>query len=82
MYQVMDVPGRTGIRFHAGNIAGAVDRGLIADFRGCIGVGTTRGIVKDQLAVLNTRATIRTMEKFLDSEDFILEIVGELEPYE
>lgn len=38
-YQIMDVPGREGIRVHAGNFAGDRTRGYAADVEGCTLLG-------------------------------------------
>lgn len=51
-FQVMDVRGRTGILFH---IANTVD-----DLEGCIGVGTSFGILHDKCAVLMSKDGFET----------------------
>ena len=50
-FQVMDVPGRSHILFHAGN----TDR----DTEGCILLGSTWGNLSGRRAVLNSGATYR-----------------------
>lgn len=77
MYLVQEVKGRSGIRIHAGNVAGRVDMGMKSDFKGCITFGTSRGKLYGQQAVLNTSNSIYLIEKFLDYKDFILNITGE-----
>lgn len=77
MYLVQDVKGRSGIRIHSGNLAGNKDKGMRADFSGCIGFGTSKGIMNGQQAVFNTACAIREIEKFLNYEDFNLIILGE-----
>jgi len=50
-FQVMDVPGRTGILFHAGN--------KVQDTEGCILVGSHPDKLKGDRAVLNSGATLK-----------------------
>lgn len=48
-FQVMDVPGREAVLFHAGNVAGHT--------QGCIILGQYFGKLKEDRAVLNSGAT-------------------------
>jgi hypothetical protein len=53
-FEVMDVPGRSGILFHSGNFLG--------DTQGCILLGQYIDQLRGERAVLNSG---RTMEKFI-----------------
>jgi len=50
-YQVMDVPGRSAILFHAGNV--------VADTSGCLLLGQYKDKLAGDRAVLNSGATFR-----------------------
>ena len=50
-FQVMDVPGRTGILFHAGN--------KVKETEGCILVGSHQDKLKGDRAVLNSGTTFK-----------------------
>lgn len=54
-FEVTDVPGRSHVLFHAGNVA--------HDTQGCILLGATWGKLKENRAVLNSGDTFR---RFLD----------------
>jgi hypothetical protein len=54
-FEVVDVPGRSHVLFHAGNTAG--------DTEGCILLGSTWGKLQENRAVLNSGDTFR---RFLD----------------
>ena len=77
MYQVLDVPERSGIRFHAGNLAGDRTKGLMSHFSGCIGLGIRQGVLSGQRAVLTSMPAILTFESLMRREDFDLIIEGD-----
>lgn len=77
MYQVMDVPGRTGVRFHPANLVGDKSKGFKAEVNGCVALGTGRGIIDRQEAVTGSRTAIKNFEDLLDGEEFELAIVDE-----
>jgi len=62
-FEVMDVPGRTHILFHAGN--------LIGDTAGCILLGEYWGKLKEDRAVLNSGKTFTAFMVLLDAYDKI-----------
>lgn len=80
MYEVKAVKGRSGIRIHRGSFAGARDKGLRADFSGCIGLGKGTAIVGKQKILTHTSATVAKFEQLLAGQDFTLIICGEFEP--
>lgn len=45
---VLDVPGRSGILFHRGNLAGAVDLGLDSHSQGCVLLGMRYGLLRNR----------------------------------
>lgn len=72
MYQVLDVPGRTGIRFHSANFCGDTSCGKEAELNGCIALGKSVGKMKGQKAVLNSRLAMDEFEMMLDGMEFQL----------
>ena len=60
-YEVLDVPDRSLILFHAGN--------TISDSRGCILLGERVGALGEKRAVLNSREAVK---KFMDTLDMAL----------
>jgi len=65
-YEVTNVPGRSGIKFHPGN--------TIDDTAGCIIVGEHFGKLGKDRAVLNSGATFIKFMQMMDGADFILTI--------
>lgn len=82
MYLVRNVKGRSGIRIHAGNVAGMRDRGLKSDFQGCIGLGMRRGTVFGQPAILSSAIAVRKLVEITQGQDFLLTVQGEFQAYE
>lgn len=82
MYLVQGVQGRSGIRIHAGNVAGMRDKGLKSDFHGCIGLGMRRGVVFNQPAILSSAIAVRKLVEITQEQDFVLTIQGEFQAYE
>lgn len=68
MYQILDVPGRSGIFFHVGN--------FWHDVLGCVILGATLSdINKDgQIDVASSKPTVAAFMDFFDGEDFELTI--------
>jgi len=73
-YQVMNVPGRDMIEIHSANFAGDAGKGYISQLLGCIALGTSIGILNNQLAVLNSKGAIAAFEAKQDKQDFTLTI--------
>ena len=67
VYQVFDVPDRTGILFHSGNYAGDEESGLKSDTDGCILLGKNHGELLGQDVVLSSKVTM---------SEFMLETKG------
>lgn len=75
-YHVDGVPGRTQILIHAGNWCGDTGVGLRSDVLGCIILGKTVELVKGQLGVTASKATVAGFVKHMQREDFELVIEG------
>lgn len=67
VYRVLDVPDRSGILFHAGNIP--------ADTQGCILVGL--GLSKADGHIVESRAAVEQLRKWIGKEGFTLEVFNE-----
>ena len=74
VYHVTEVPGRSHILIHAGNLAGDTEQNLKTHVQGCILLGKYRGILRNQRAVLCSRPTVRSFINYLESTSFKLEI--------
>ena len=81
VYKVHDVPGRSDILFHAGNIAGDTDVGFKTDSKGCILLGQDVGVVYGQMAVLNSKATTSAFSIALKCSEFNLTIIDKESVY-
>lgn len=68
-YQIMDVPGRSGVFFHSAN--------LYNQLLGCVAVGKGYGdINSDKLPdILNSKITLKAFEDYMGKKDFILNII-------
>jgi hypothetical protein len=77
-YRVRNVPGRSYILFHAGNLAGDVERGFSTHSEGCILLGRHFGTIAGQQAVLVSRPAVRDFMERLGGEPFRLLVEDEL----
>jgi len=77
MYQVCDVPGRTGIRFHSANLMGDESAGFKSEVQGCIALGGALGVVRGQKGIVGSRSATEQFESLMGGEDFQLTIVDE-----
>lgn len=66
VYQVLDVPKRTHILFHSGNIE--------MDTQGCILLGLSAGRLEGHNAVLQSRAAVDILRDTVKDNEFILTI--------
>jgi hypothetical protein len=67
VWELQNVDGRSKILIHNGN--------LEKHTQGCILVGATWGFIDEELAVLNSNATLNRLRKRLDNE-FSIEIIN------
>lgn len=76
-FEIMDVPGRTHILFHAGNFAGNEDLGFKTDSDGCVLPGLYKSSLNNQKVVLSSRAAFsQLMEHLVDEDEFQLTITN------
>ena len=75
---VTDVPDRSHILFHTGNVGGDVEKGLTSHTAGCILPGVQRGRMKVgsrvQAAICSSRAAFRQLMAWAAETPFKLEI--------
>ena len=84
MYLIQGVKGRTGVRFHSGNLAGDENLGWTAHSDGCVLLGgkcghlyvKRNGVRVKQRAVLASKTALRRFEKHMGYKDFILEVIN------
>jgi len=74
VYWVRKVPNRTYILIHSGNYAGDVSEGFKSHVMGCILLGKKSGFLGGQVAVLNSKITIRAFTEYMEYEPFNLRI--------
>ncbi len=74
-YHVRNVPGRSGILFHAANLMGDEEKGFRSELEGCIAPGLRVDEFKGQLALLHSRRALLELEEDLGQEPFELTIV-------
>ena len=75
VFHVLDVPNRSGILIHSGNVAGDKNKGYKTHSYGCILPGRKTGYLWKQRAVLISRpSVVELREKF--NEPFKLKIVS------
>lgn len=78
-YEILDVPNRSGIRIHSGNLAGDKIRGWDSHSLGCPLFGERTGTLKNkagrpQRAVLLSRSAISKLENALDRRPCTVEV--------
>jgi hypothetical protein len=85
-YHVRDVPGRSDILIHAGNLAGDVDMGFASDLLGCLAPGTSRALfrageavgrhtlTRDQHGVASSGVALKALVEEFHHEPFMLTI--------
>lgn len=76
VYHVRNVPHRSFILLHSGNVAGDTSLGYRSNVQGCILLGTKRGTLYGQRAVLASRGTVRKMRDSLDGQPAQLRVFG------
>jgi len=74
VYWVRKVPNRTYILIHSGNYAGDKSKGFKTHVMGCILLGKESGTLSGQVAVLNSRITVRNFMRHMGYESFRLRI--------
>lgn len=77
IYEVKFVPGRSYILTHSGNLAGDVAKGFLSHVEGCILLGSRWGVINKQLAILNSRPTVRRFMEEQENQPFRLLVEDE-----
>ena len=76
---VTDVPGRSAILFHRGNIGGDVEKGFLSHTMGCLLPGLYRGVIRvrgrDQAATLASAPALRRLLDWTAGRPFALEVI-------
>lgn len=75
VYWVRNVPGRSAVLIHPGNLAGDVAKGFKTHSHGCLLLGKYVGKLGRQRAVLVSRPTLREFSSAMDKRDFTLKIM-------
>ena len=74
IYWVREVPNRTYILIHSGNYAGDKSKGFKTHVMGCIILGKKAGFLGGQVAVLNSRITVRAFMEHMEYQPFMLNV--------
>ena len=74
VFHLQNVKDRTYIYIHSGNFAGDINKGFRSHTKGCLLLGERFGILNSQLAILNSRNTMKRLFEAFDKEDFELTI--------
>ena len=74
VYHVKEVPNRSYILIHSGNWAGDKTKGYKTHVNGCILLGAERGTLAGQMAVLNSRITVKRFMRHMGKQPFKLMI--------
>lgn len=73
-FWIKNVPARTGILFHCGNVAGDRKKGYQTDSLGCLLLGSYTGRLLGQIAVLASRRARGEFLDFFGADSFELKI--------
>lgn len=73
-YEVMNVPGRSGVLIHAGNSAGSADKGMKADSQGCILLGMGRAMKGTQKVITASKPAMAMFHEKMGKQPFKLTI--------
>lgn len=77
VYHLQDVPGRTYVEIHPANLFGDKAKGFKCELNGCIAIGTDRGTIDGQAAIVSSRKAVAELEALMKGEDFELQIIDE-----
>lgn len=73
-YWVRNVPDRSEILIHAGNLAGDKKLGYRTDVEGCILLGEARGVLSRQPAVLSSKPALKEFLRRTAFKPLVLEV--------
>lgn len=74
VYWLTDVADRLWILMHSGNLAGDTKKGYITHSHGCLLYGKYVGELRNQIAVLCSKPTLRAFMKYMEYKPFLLRI--------
>lgn len=74
-YHLTNVKGRSWVLTHSGNLAGSTEDGFKTHSHGCILMGKYHGKLRNQLAVLCSKPTLRKFINYMKRKPFELEVV-------
>lgn len=74
-YEILNVPGRTGIRFHPANFFGDVAKGFKSELNGCVALGERVGFDRGQRCLFLSRKAITRFEQRMGGKPFLLDIL-------
>jgi len=74
VYWIKNIPGRSFILQHSGNLAGDKDKGYLTQTYGCQLLGQRIGFLEGQKAVLNSRLTVKRFIEYMKGENYKLQI--------
>ena len=77
VYEITQVPNRSGILIHAGNYAGDTSKGFKSNVLGCVLLGKSFGVMGGQRAIGDSKIAIKEFMDEMEDEPFILEIEEE-----
>jgi hypothetical protein len=77
IYWVTNVLERDYILIHSGNLAGDTTQGLKSHVEGCILLGSYWGVIGGQLALMNSKPTVRRFMDRMQGESFTLIVEDE-----
>ena len=72
VYWLQDVPGRTYIYIHPGNVGGDEAKGFESHTEGCILLGRKRGVLWGQKAVLTSRPAVHSFLSATDEAELLI----------
>jgi len=75
LYLLKDVPGRSEVRIHNGNYCGDKIKGYKSHVEGCIILGLRNEVLRDQLAVTNSKIALENFMAYTDGEDLQIKII-------
>lgn len=74
LYEIKEVPERDECKFHAANFMGDELKGFRSELNGCIALGMSVGKLREQKALLSSRAAMNLFEGHLRGKPFELEL--------
>jgi hypothetical protein len=74
VYHIHNVPGRSSVLIHTGNLAGDVTKGFLTHSHGCILPGEKLGKMGKQLAVFSSMFALTRFKDYLQFEPFIMAV--------